>query len=132
MVEIKSKSRFVKLLLYVFVGGGLGSVLRYLVSLAVGPESNFPWATMTANILSSFVLGLLVGLLQTTGTLSNEMRLMWVVGFCGGFSTFSTFSLENLQLWQSHQYGWLLLNILASVIVCMLCIFAGIKIVQNL
>lgn len=121
-----------KLLLYVFVGGGLGSVLRYLISLGVGSANDFPWATMTANVLSSFILGILVGLLQTTGTLNDEMRLMWVVGFCGGFSTFSTFSLENLQLWQSHQYGWLLLNILASVIVCMLCIFAGIKIVQNL
>lgn len=121
-----------KLLLYVFIGGGLGSVVRYLISIGVGSENDFPWATMIANVLSSLVLGIVIGLLHTSGTLDDKMRLMWVVGFCGGFSTFSTFSLENLHLLQSQHYGGLLLNILVSIIVCMLCIFAGIKIVQNL
>lgn len=94
-------------LLYVFIGGGTGSVLRYLVSLIqahlrLNPLSTlgqtlFPWPTLTANVLGCLLIGLFYSLSARLGW-SAEVRLLLTTGLCGGFTTFSTFSNEGLQL----------------------------------
>ena len=80
----------------IFVAGGCGSVLRYLVGLAV-PSALFPWATLGVNALGSFAIGLFGALAARFGW-SEGVRLALTVGLCGGFTTFSTFSREALDL----------------------------------
>ena len=107
-------------LLLVFLGGGAGAVVRYLLSLWIGSPKldggQFPWATFTANSLACLVLalGLAYGLRQP---LSREAQLVVLTGFCGGFSTFSTFAAELFGLLQSGHAGVALLYLLGSVAV---------------
>ena len=79
-------------LLLVAFGGAVGSVGRYLVSKWL--EGGFPWGTLTVNIVGCLLIGFLTGLV-TKGTLSPEMKLLLVTGFCGGFTTFSTFARSS-------------------------------------
>ena len=114
-------------LLLVFLGGGLGSICRWSISLTVQPwQARFPWATLVANALACLVLGILLGL-QTNGSLSAEKRLLLVTGFCGGFSTFSTFTAETLQAFQNGHYLSAAANVLGSLIICFVCLLLGIK-----
>ena len=92
-------------LLLVAVGSGLGGVLRYLVPGWIGAAKGFPWATLTVNVVGSLLIGLLSGLLARHGGSSAEaVRAFAVVGFCGGFTTFSTFSNETFRLMENGQW----------------------------
>ena len=94
-------------MLLVAVGSGLGGVLRYLVPCWIGAAKGFPWATLTVNVVGSLLIGLLSGLLARHGGSSVEaVRCFAVVGFCGGFTTFSTFSNETFRLMEDGQW-WL-------------------------
>lgn len=113
--------------LMVFIGGGLGSICRYGIARWMKDyNGDFPMGTFLANVISCIILGFLVAY-----TLKNEMnqgmKLMLLTGFCGGFSTFSTFSLETFQLLQSEDYTNAFANILLSLLVCLFCIFIGMK-----
>ena len=109
----------------VFVGGGLGSILRYLISSFMSKYNyDFPWATLTANFFATIILGYFLAL-SISGDVSDLKKAMIMTGFCGGFSTFSTFSVENFQMFQQGQYGYAITNILASVIVCLIGAFVG-------
>lgn len=89
-------------LISVMAGGALGSALRFLVGAAVAsPPGAFPWGTFTVNILGSFVLGVMSGLAVRYDVLSRTTLLFLGTGLCGGFTTFSTFSLEGLALIQA-------------------------------
>jgi fluoride exporter len=112
----------------VFIGGGIGSILRFGISELLKPYSTtFPLATFVANVLSCFLLGIAMGLFSTQ-SISPQQKLLIVTGICGGFSTFSTFANENILLLQTDNIFFALLNILLSLIICFICVLLGLKI----
>lgn len=115
-------------LLFVFLGGGAGSVCRYAIWLAMRPWADkFPWATFAANALACLLLGVLLGW-QAQGLLSDQRRLLLVTGFCGGFSTYSTFTAETWELWQSGHISAVLVNVILQLAVCLVCLLLGLRI----
>ena len=99
--------------LMVFLGGGAGSVLRYLVGMRIGSGA-FPWATLAVNAVGSLAIGLFGGWAARFGW-GETLRLSLTVGLCGGFTTFSTFSKESLALIESGSYGLFALYTAGSV-----------------
>jgi fluoride exporter len=114
--------------LLVFLGGGFGSLVRYGISLTITRlEINFPLATLISNIAACFFIGVLTAA-TTKGNLSDAHRLLLATGFCGGFSTFSTFSNETLQLAQNGQLLTAFFNILLSFTLCLAATFVGLRV----
>ncbi|MCC8176990.1 MAG: fluoride efflux transporter CrcB [Bacteroidales bacterium] len=116
-----------KALLYIALGGALGSVLRYLLTKAVQGHwpGAFPWGTMTVNLLGCLMIGVLYGLFEKHDVLSPEMRLLLTVGICGGFTTFSTFMNESLSLMRGGELLLCAAYIAASVILGLGAVCAG-------
>ena len=113
-------------LFFVFIGGGLGSVLRYIIGRYLNQTgSGFPLGTFTANILGSLLIGIIIGLAAKNNTLSQNQTLLLATGFCGGFTTFSTFAYENHVLFKSGDFTSFALYTSASFIVAFLAVFAG-------
>lgn len=116
-----------KNLLLIFIGGGIGSMARYLMSTTTQKLWNlggFPIGTYVVNIIGCF----LIGFFTTTIVKSDEsLKFLLITGFCGGFTTFSTFSSENYILWQSESYSLLFLNIILSIFLGLGAVFLGIK-----
>ena len=114
----------IKNLLLVALGGAVGTVGRYLVSKYL--DYSFPWATLTVNLLGSLLIGILTGLIAK-GTLSPEMKLLLVTGFCGGFTTFSTFANESFTMIKAADYLSTAIYAGVSVAVGILAVFLGLK-----
>ena len=114
-------------ILLVAIGGATGSVARYLTGLAMtrllGPT--FPWGTISVNIVGSFAIGLLTELVARKLAAPMEMRLLLVVGFLGGFTTFSSFSLELLKLFESGRHNEAFAYLLCSVVGGVLAVWGG-------
>lgn len=109
----------------VFLGGGAGSVLRFLLSnLMPFAPGVFPFATLLVNLLASLLLGMISGLAGRV-YIQDHFRLFFTTGLCGGFSTFSTFSQETFRMWQSGSYGLSLLYVLLSLIGSIFAFGAG-------
>lgn len=103
----------------VFVGGGIGAVCRYMSTMLIGgiAGSVFPLGTFTVNIVGSFIMGLIMTFAIEAAALSEELRLLLVIGFLGGFTTFSSFSMETLLLLKGGSWFYAAANILANVFV---------------
>ena len=114
-------------ILWVAAGGAMGSVGRYLVSRWI--TATFPWATFTVNIVGSLLIGLLVGL-ASKEALSPEMRLLLVTGFCGGFTTFSTFANETYGMLDGGHILTTALYVSASVFAGILAVYIGLQLTR--
>ena len=111
--------------LLVALGGALGSVLRYVLSLVIPKAAGFPWPTFVANVLVCLCIGIFSGLFLKCGSLSPNLKLFLVTGFCGGFTTFSTFANENLALLQSGKIGMFAVYALSSFVLGVAACAAG-------
>lgn len=113
-------------LLFLALGGATGTSLRYLISGWAHKilPGIFPWGTLTVNLLGSFFIGLAWGLFER-GNLHSNLRLFLFVGLFGGFTTFSSFALENLNLLRDGNLKMALLNISISNIAGLLLVYAG-------
>ncbi|MCA6368134.1 MAG: fluoride efflux transporter CrcB [Cytophagales bacterium] len=114
-------------MLLIFVGGGIGSVMRFSLGTWISSfhSHHFPYGTLFVNVLACFVLGTLVGVADHKQIISPNARLFWTVGFCGGFSTFSTFSSETLTLIQNGFPFSGLVYVLASLLLCLAATYLG-------
>lgn len=122
-----------KQLLLVFIGGGLGSVLRFVVGKMLNnSQTGIPYGTFTANILGSFLIGLILGLAAKNETLTQNNTLLLATGFCGGFTTFSTFAYENHIFLKSGDFINFAFYTIASFIIGFLAVFAGMYLVKFL
>ncbi|MCB7481383.1 fluoride efflux transporter CrcB [Christiangramia sediminis] len=117
-----------KNLLLVFIGGGLGSSLRYLISKHLNATSMIPYGTFLVNILGSFLLGIILGWAMKSNLLNSPVNLLLGIGFCGGFTTFSTFSFENYSLIKSGDYLSFSIYFFGSIILGILAVLVGILI----
>ncbi len=113
----------------VFIGGGTGSLCRFALARLMPYQGGFPWATLAANLVSCIVLGSLIGWFLKSENHSQLYVFFWTAGFCGGFSTFSTFSAETFQLLQQGDWATALINIVASLVICLMALFTGMKLV---
>jgi CrcB protein len=116
------------------IGGALGSMSRYGCQKWIYQHypHPFPIGTFVVNITGSFLIGLLFGLIEKNNFLSPEWRILLITGFCGGYTTFSTFSFETISLLREGQYLYASLYVLLSVLVGVLAVWAGVFIIKVL
>ncbi len=121
-----------KSILIVGMGGFIGSILRFLVSryFQLHVLDNYPWGTFTVNIIGSLIIGLVYGLSERSNLISPEWRLFLAVGFCGGFTTFSSLANDAFLLLQGREFLYLSIYTAASFLLGLLAVFAGRNIIQ--
>ncbi len=110
------------------VGGAIGSIARYLISGWVQGWTNsatYPYGTLAVNVLGCFIIGILSYLGDVRGVLNPEMRLLLMVGFLGGLTTFSTFSNESMAMVRDSEYGLALLNVGAQIVLGFGAVYLG-------
>ena len=119
--------------LLVFIGGGFGSGLRYLIGKYLNSSlGSFPIGTFTVNILGSLLIGLILGYAAKENSLSQNQVLLLATGFCGGFTTFSAFANENFQLLKTGEIMQFSIYTIGSIVVGLIAVFIGIYIAKNL
>ncbi|MDR1937778.1 MAG: fluoride efflux transporter CrcB [Tannerellaceae bacterium] len=119
----------IKQMLLVGLGGGIGSMFRFSVSFLAGKfhlVAAFPAATFIVNITGCILIGLLVGFSERYGLLDRDLKLLLITGFCGGYTTFSAFSLENIRLLEAQQYALFALYAAGSLILGISSVALGI------
>ncbi|SFH65330.1 camphor resistance protein CrcB [Selenomonas ruminantium] len=116
---------------YVFIGGGLGAVCRYGVTTTVGMllGGMFPWGTLVVNLVGSLLMGLVIGALlplaKSLQLLPESLRLLLTVGFLGGFTTFSSFSMETLTLLRGDSFFLAAVNVVGSIVLGLAAAYIG-------
>lgn len=121
-------------LLIVGLGGALGSMARYGAGLAaarLAPGAAWPWATLSVNVIGGLLMGLLVGWLAQRGQGGESVRLFAAVGVLGGFTTFSAFSLETVQMIERRQFGLAAAYVALSVILACAALLLGLMIARR-
>ena len=121
-------------LLYIALGGSIGSVLRYLVTTQTSRllGNNYPYGTLIVNIAGSLAMGLFIGYLVKTLPHSMELRSFIAVGLLGGFTTFSAFSLDAVNMIERGQMVEVAIYIALSVILSIMALFLGLHIIRNI
>ncbi|WP_347841224.1 fluoride efflux transporter CrcB [uncultured Draconibacterium sp.] len=119
-------------ILIVGTGGFIGSIMRYLVQVFVekGLTSTFPWGTFIANMVGSFIIGVVFAVAQKGNLLSAEWRMFLAVGICGGFTTFSSFAYNNLSMLKEQAYGQFILNVGGSLVFGLLAVYLGMILIR--
>ena len=109
----------------VSAGAAIGGVLRYGISSYIQRNISvvFPYGTLVVNVVGSFILGIIMFYLNEKELIGSELRLFLTVGFCGGFTTFSTFSYETLTLFRDSEFGLAIYNVLLNVVLCLVGIY---------
>ena len=116
----------VKDIIIVGIGSGIGGICRYLISSFMRQAYNgFPWGTFAVNVAGCLLIGILWGVMSRFQNLSPSFSLFLMVGFCGGFTTFSTFSKEGLALLQANNYTLLALYTIGSVVLGVTAVALG-------
>ncbi len=120
-----------KQVLLVFLGGGFGSVLRFFIGKYLNnTENGIPYGTFATNILGSLLIGIILGLAVKNNTLSQNQTLLLATGFCGGFTTFSTFAYENHVFLKSGDFTSFAIYTIASFVIGFLAVFFGMYLVK--
>lgn len=113
-------------LLLVGCGGFVGSCLRFLVGkIFASPAGGFPWGTFVANVVGCFIIGVLLAMAEHRQLLSPQMSLLLVTGFCGGFTTFSTFADDLYLMADGRHFGLFALYAVASLVVGLVMVYLG-------
>ncbi|OZV67968.1 fluoride efflux transporter CrcB [Winogradskyella aurantia] len=120
-----------KQLILVFIGGGIGSVLRFIIGKWLNSTSDgIPYGTFAANILGSLLIGIILGMAAKQDSLSPSQTLFLATGFCGGFTTFSTFAYENHVFLKSGDFTSFAIYTISSFIIGFLAVFFGMFLVK--
>lgn len=117
--------------LWVAIGGAIGCLSRYWLSSFISSHlsENFPWGTLFCNVTGSLVIGILAAFAMPDSRLDSQSRIFTtqflMIGFCGGYTTFSSFSLQTLNLLRDREWFYSSANILLSVLLCMIAVWLG-------
>lgn len=121
-----------RILFYVAAGSSVGGVARYLSQQFVLKHfpSSIPLGTLSVNIIGSFIVGIIYALSEKNNILSDEMRILFATGFCGGFTTFSSFAYENIKLLEDGEFYYTALYVLLSIAIGFLAVYLGILFIK--
>ena len=120
-----------KQVLFVFIGGGLGSVLRFILGKLLNDTQNgIPYGTFAANVVGSLLIGIILGLAAKNNTLTDNQTLLLATGFCGGFTTFSTFAYENHVFLKTGDFTTFAMYTIGSFVLGFLAVFLGMHLVK--
>lgn len=113
--------------LYIVIGGASGSLLRFVLADFITNKSNsaFPYGTFSVNLAGSLLIGFLFGLFSVNGQIDDKIRFLLMIGFLGGFTTFSSYALETMKLVQTAQISTALVYVIASNVFGIALAFAG-------
>lgn len=114
-------------LLFVFIGGGLGSILRFIIAKEL--NTTFPYGTLLVNVLGAFLIGLFYAFFEKE-LISNTNRLLLIVGFCGGFTTWSSFAFEKFGMLKDGNLFGFTLYIATSILLSLLALYISYKLVK--
>jgi len=118
--------------LLIFIGGGFGSMARYALSKWLNTNNPIPYGTMLANVLGCFVIGLVMGYILKSNSTHQNLALLIGTGFCGGFTTFSTFAFENQTFLKNGDFVSFLSYTFGSIIIGLCAVFLGIYLIRFL
>ena len=116
------------------LGGGIGSIARYLSQkwFSENVSTSFPWGTFAVNLAGCFLIGIIYAASEKTSIISPQVKMLLITGFCGGFTTFSAFAFENMNLLRAGDILYFMIYIIASIVLGVGGVFAGIAIVKLL
>lgn len=123
-----------QLVLLIGLGGFLGTIARYLTGQLILRQvsPSFPYSTLIVNLFGCFLIGLIYGWFEKQHLATNDWKLMLTAGFCGGFTTFSAFSIENIQLLRDGHFWMSILYIFSSILLGLLLTIGGITLVKSI